>query len=132
MWSGHHGLSYICINQSDDDEKSHQVALMWEILYSRVELVIAWLGKQTEITKRGVELIRRLNSVIELNEADAGPSDGQKYQKIRFTELATLGLPELASPAWNDLFSVFLARPVQSRVSHPRIGCGKNVPFPLW
>jgi Heterokaryon incompatibility protein (HET) len=111
MWSGHHGLPYfwidaICINQSDDDEKSHQVALMWEI-YSRAELVIAWLGKQTEITKRGMELIRRLNSVIGLNEAGAGPGDGQKYQKIRFTELATLGLPELASPAWNDLFSVF-------------------------
>lgn len=36
-------IDQICINQSDDDEKNHQVSQMKDI-YSKAERVVAWLG----------------------------------------------------------------------------------------
>jgi hypothetical protein len=111
VWGDSYWLPYlwidaICINQSDDEEKSNQVALMWDI-YNRAELVIAWLGKHDESSRRELELIRYMNSVVASNE--------QSYRKIRVSELATLGLPGLVSPQWNTLFSV-LSRDWFSRV----------------
>jgi hypothetical protein len=109
-------IDAICINQSDVDEKTDQVKLMWEI-YSHAELVIAWLGKQDEASKRGVELIRHMSSVVgsSASEVDAERSDEQIRRKIRISDFNTLGLTGLISPAWNDLFSI-LTRDWFSRV----------------
>jgi len=46
----------ICINQTDDDEKSIQVALMGQI-FGRAESVIAWLGQPTGDTDRVMDHI---------------------------------------------------------------------------
>jgi hypothetical protein len=48
-------IDAVCINQNDNDEKSHQVKLMWEI-YSSADFVITWLGNQDELTKRALTL----------------------------------------------------------------------------
>ncbi|PQE23295.1 Heterokaryon incompatibility protein [Rutstroemia sp. NJR-2017a BVV2] len=44
-------IDAICINQADDQEKSEQVQQMWKI-YTMAPLVIAWLGKEKEFTKK--------------------------------------------------------------------------------
>jgi Heterokaryon incompatibility protein (HET) len=109
-------IDAICINQNDNDEKSHQVKLMWEI-YSRADLVIAWLGKQDEVTERGLELIKRITTVVEQrsNRLAARLGGERSYQSLSFTELAELGLPDITSPGWDHLFSV-LTRQWFSRV----------------
>jgi hypothetical protein len=47
MQSGFLWIDAICINQSDNEEKSQQVRLMGEI-YSKAEVVRVWLGPSTE------------------------------------------------------------------------------------
>ncbi|PMD46856.1 HET-domain-containing protein [Hyaloscypha variabilis F] len=49
----------VCINQRDDKEKGHQVALMAEI-YRNAECVLVWLGESNETIDAGIELIREL------------------------------------------------------------------------
>lgn len=44
-------IDAICINQGDNEEKSTQVQDMWKI-YTYAAIVIGWLGKEKEYTKR--------------------------------------------------------------------------------
>jgi hypothetical protein len=50
-------IDAICINQTDDQEKSHQVTLMGSI-YRNASLVVSWLGQASESTKMAFELLR--------------------------------------------------------------------------
>ncbi|KAF5545698.1 hypothetical protein FNAPI_9064 [Fusarium napiforme] len=47
----------ICINQADDDEKSHQVAKMGEI-YSQSGLVLCWLGPLSDSIGTAIDVIQ--------------------------------------------------------------------------
>ncbi|RSM09313.1 hypothetical protein CEP52_004213 [Fusarium oligoseptatum] len=47
----------LCINQSDDEEKSHQVPLMSQI-YSRAEIVFIWLGEELSSTEKAFTFMR--------------------------------------------------------------------------
>jgi hypothetical protein len=89
---------------------------MWEI-YSRADLVVAWLGKQDEGTKCGLDLIRLLTTVTEQRSSEqvARPGEKRKYQSLRLDELEKLGLPDVTSRVWDHLFSV-LSRQWFSRV----------------
>jgi hypothetical protein len=49
----------ICINQSDDSEKSQQVRMMRKI-FAGAERVLAWLGPETADGKVAVQTLRRL------------------------------------------------------------------------
>ena len=49
-------IDAICINQSDKNEKSHQVAMMGEI-YSSCQKAIVWLGEDLDTTKAGSKSI---------------------------------------------------------------------------
>ena len=99
-------IDAICINQSDHDEKNHQVRLMWEI-YSRADVVVAWLGKQNETIKHGLDLIKQITAVVE--KRSGGPEvrlgENRNRQNFRITELENLGL-SITSPEWDYLFSV--------------------------
>lgn len=46
----------ICINQSDNEEKEHQIRLMAEI-YAKANRVIVWLGEAQDISERALEAI---------------------------------------------------------------------------
>lgn len=52
-------IDAICLNQSDNDEKRHQVPLMGEI-YRESSNVLIWLGDATPTELRAVDTIRKL------------------------------------------------------------------------
>ena len=57
-------IDALCINQEDDAEKSHQVAMMGEV-YRKAETVLAWLGPDAGgHAKRAFELIEMIISVV--------------------------------------------------------------------
>jgi hypothetical protein len=89
---------------------------MWEI-YSSADFVIAWLGKQDEFAKRGLDLIKQITTVVEQHSSElvARPGEMRNYQNLRLSELTMLGLPSPNSPRWDHLFSV-LSRQWFSRV----------------
>ncbi|KAF3007828.1 hypothetical protein E8E13_010645 [Curvularia kusanoi] len=54
----------LCINQKDDEEKSHQVQQMCDI-YKNAKEVVAWLNPGNMDTKRCVEAMRKLAQVAD-------------------------------------------------------------------
>lgn len=57
MW-----IDAICINQDDEDEKSHQIPLMPQI-YSRASSVPAWLGEEADDSELAFNVVRDLGAV---------------------------------------------------------------------
>jgi hypothetical protein len=53
----------ICINQSSNEEKGHQVALM-KTIYSRAETVIVWLGDHTGGRARRTKAVSLLANLL--------------------------------------------------------------------
>ena len=53
----------ICINQSDNEEKSYQVQNMWRV-YSCADLVVAWLGKEKAFTASAFRQLRSVDDVM--------------------------------------------------------------------
>ncbi|PMD53878.1 HET-domain-containing protein, partial [Hyaloscypha bicolor E] len=62
----------VCINQRDNKEKGHQVALMAKI-YSNANCVLVWLGESNGAIHAGIGCFRRL--------ADAAWKYGLRYNK---------------------------------------------------
>jgi hypothetical protein len=64
----------VCINQHDDKEKGHQVALMAKI-YKNAECVLVWLGEGSPDAHAGLECIRELaNSAWKFGLQYEGPT----------------------------------------------------------
>ncbi|ROW03892.1 hypothetical protein VPNG_07294 [Cytospora leucostoma] len=63
-WARRVWIDQICVNQKDIPERNDQVVLMTEI-YSRAQQVIAWLGESSEIEKKCLALVAKvdINSV---------------------------------------------------------------------
>lgn len=55
----HIWIDQICINQQDQEERSQQVALMYEI-FSKSHEVLIWLGQDTQPYEKGLEFIIKL------------------------------------------------------------------------
>ena len=63
----------VCINQHDDKEKGHQVALMAKI-YKNAECVLVWLGEGSPDAHAGLDCIRKLaNSAWKFGLKYEGP-----------------------------------------------------------
>jgi len=72
-------MDALCINQEDDAEKSHQVAMMGEI-YRKAETVLAWLGPDTYgHAKPAFELIMMIASTV-----------SEQLKSLHFSELPKL------------------------------------------
>lgn len=54
--ANHFWIDAICINQDDDDERSHQVSLMARI-FSEAKCVIAWLGPKSFDSSLGIRAL---------------------------------------------------------------------------
>ena len=107
---GNHELLWvdaICINQSDDDEKTAQVRLM-RTIYSGAALVIIWLGPELANDRVGFDLLSKLHGVLGKPEYD--DSFGSEY-----LDLEALGLPALRDEAWGLAVKI-LSRPWFSRI----------------
>jgi Heterokaryon incompatibility protein (HET) len=71
-------IDAVCINQCDDDEKSQQVTMMWDI-FKFAGLVIAWLGALEDNAKLALQLIfdaanRVGRNAVYLQRNRSGPS----------------------------------------------------------
>ena len=79
-------IDAICINQADDPEKCHQVAMMGDI-YRRASQTISWLGPEIAETSLAFDYVRQLSGkngrVPETEEEQLGVSDlcGRTYFK---------------------------------------------------
>jgi hypothetical protein len=98
-------IDAICIDQSNDIEKSAQVRRMTEI-YSSAELVVVWLGPA------GNDSDSFLSQLSSLNEAFAGVTEIDKVNKHNITEY---GLPPIEDQIWFAAFHLAF-RPWFTRV----------------
>jgi hypothetical protein len=93
----------ICINQSDNAEKSDQVSLMTSI-YEEAKSVIAWIGEETTDSRLAIETIHKL--------CNAEPKPGIGVFNTR--QMKELGIPPTFSFAYPALLTM-LEEPYFSR-----------------
>jgi hypothetical protein len=100
----------VCINQKDDDEKSHQISLMKKIFESATR-TIAFLGTSTKHTDAAFEAIQRIHEKfpIDLDQLDTQPEDFLAHSsfdpKSEFGDSALLGLKDICDrPYWNRVW----------------------------
>jgi hypothetical protein len=73
-FQGYLWIDALCINQSDKNEKSHQVNLMSQI-YEKASRVFVWLGGDDESTKDAMKMILELASRHSVTSSDADSQD---------------------------------------------------------
>ena len=100
-------IDAICINQSDDEERSAQVRRMKEI-YSLADLVIMWLGTELPGDRPGLDLMRHVNNVL------GTPLVGEEMG-LAHLDLDKAGLPARKDEAWGNVVRI-MSRPWFSRV----------------
>ena len=104
-------IDAICISQTNNEERSHQVLLMRK-LFHKAESVIVWLGETSPDSAAAFDLISRIVTAA-ATEPAISPLDADKVLKPE--DLGSLALPEHFTPAWEALDSLFW-RPWFSRV----------------
>ena len=110
----------ICINQSDDGEKTVQVPMMGAI-YSQADVVFAWLGPAGLYTGVAGDAVVALERILKNLRGPIVPADAS---------LQSYGLPVKDDPAWRGLGDI-LRRPWFQRLwaSYPpksRVGVGQT------
>lgn len=103
----------LCINQTDDDEKSKQVPLMRNIYETATHTVI-YLGEDEDGSMLISKAFMRILQAISKFQPQGGLVNNLQ-RMIPKPSYASLGLPEVHSPIWNA-FRRFLSRPWFSRV----------------
>src|SRR6266480_2595140 len=99
----------ICVNQDNNQEKTHQVRLMREI-YARADRVIIWIGKERLKDSKGFQLAKSLYQKChgERYDIDTGVLDFGDF------DCESKGVSEpLFDPNWIALFEI---------ISHPWFG----------
>lgn len=61
-------IDAICINQSDNDERSQQVARMYEI-YKGADRVVVWLGEESDDSNIAIDVFNEIGQQIEVDWA---------------------------------------------------------------
>lgn len=91
----------VCINQSDNEEKGHQVRLMgW--IYARARKVLIYLGEPDETTSKALKLINKIHTAIVKS-----PNDDKRPSRQWITD-NRLPLPNAReSWKWNPLRDFF-------------------------
>ena len=90
----------ICINQTDDDERGSQVAIMAQI-YQRAQSVIIWLGKQDDHSRDAQSVLSTLASLTE-EQAKSVTSYTLENEK----SYTTLGIGTIEKREWLDLVAL--------------------------
>ncbi|KAI0164377.1 HET-domain-containing protein [Hypoxylon sp. FL1284] len=75
-------IDAICINQSDESERSQQVEIMAEI-YRSAKRVIIWLGSADSFTRPAWELIRALSCLSDDDLTRIKPHENENKHNIR-------------------------------------------------
>ncbi|KAI0419783.1 heterokaryon incompatibility protein-domain-containing protein [Xylaria grammica] len=77
----------MCINQTDNDERSSQVQQM-DLIYSNSQRVIVWLGPESEDSSLAMDVCKRLVPEYPLNK-----SEFLQWTKVAIEEQRQLGVP---------------------------------------
>lgn len=104
-------IDAICINQGDNAEKSTQVAIM-DVIYSRAETVVIWLGEEDFHTAGALKTMKAL-AEVNLNKFETAPYFDDYDAFTAYDTLIeagkTLGLPNIEAGEWRD-YAAFLQR----------------------
>ena len=99
----------ICIDQSNEEEKTAQVRQM-RTIYSEAEMVIIWLGNKLPTDRSGCELMQKMQTAMGRPKIEFdNDSATQTF------DLHALGLPDMHDPAWDGAVKI-LSRPWFTRV----------------
>ena len=90
----------ICINQSDAEEKAHQVAGMGE-LYSCADQVLIWLGDATDESDMACSLLPELTEKIWALKESTG------WKPLTTDEIVTQGLPHPDDQLWRAVLLLY-------------------------
>jgi hypothetical protein len=96
-------IDAVCINQTDDKEKSQQVQMMRQIYCGACRTVV-WLGEGTEATSQGFKLIPRLANVLKLKEE---MNDSTFLQATSGRDLSFFNLPYRYHYDWRNFLATF-------------------------
>ena len=132
------GLAYwidaLCIDQSNDKERGHQVRLMTDI-YRHASAVVVWLGLEGAKSDRGINFLHEVSNVMKKRK------DGSKFRDwlpdwLRETltnseyEMSWEGLREIIRRSYWSRLWVIQEVVVPSRPDQVFLLCGaKKVPF---
>ena len=104
-------IDAICINQSSDGEKTHQVRLMRRI-YEAAQRVLIWLGPSSTDSWRAMALVPRL---LRAKQAQAAANDKRRFYELNVEGQKAYDLPYIIDPAYPAL-AALLDRAWFSRV----------------
>ena len=104
-------IDAICINQSSDREKTHQVRLMRKI-YEAAQRVLIWLGPSSTDSWRAMDLLPRL---LHAKQAQASADDKRRFYELNVEGQKAYNLPYILDPAYPEL-AALLDRAWFSRV----------------
>jgi hypothetical protein len=104
-------IDAVCINQSDNEEKAEQVAMM-DIIYKRASKTTVWLGKASPHTARAVDLLSASSQVarhVALTIAKLGhwTEPPHRSDLLGFQQA---GLPQLQEEDWKALEDIYSRR----------------------
>ncbi|KAK7735765.1 hypothetical protein SLS63_003723 [Diaporthe eres] len=104
-------IDAICINQGDNVEKSSQVAMM-DVIYSRAETVVVWLGEEDFHTAGALKTMKAL-AEVNFNTFEETPYfddyDAFTAYDTMIEAGKTLRLPNIEAGEWRD-YAAFLQR----------------------
>lgn len=104
-------IDAICINQGDNAEKSSQVAMM-DVIYSRAETVVVWLGEEDFHTAGALKTMEAL-AEVNLDTFKKTPYFDDYDAFTAYDTLIeagkTLQLPNIEAGEWRD-YAAFLQR----------------------
>ncbi|KAI8307305.1 hypothetical protein K4K61_003700 [Colletotrichum sp. SAR11_59] len=93
-------IDAICIEQSDLEEKTHQVGMMRDI-FSNAAMVYIWLGPGTDETDQAMDLISKYGPRLHASGALEMPSNNGEIISLRNGVMGRL------DPAWQAKYSAF-------------------------
>ncbi|KAE9371825.1 hypothetical protein N431DRAFT_484273 [Stipitochalara longipes BDJ] len=113
-------IGAICIDQSDQSERLHQVEMMGEI-YKRAAVVLAWLGHPFDGSDEAMDLIEEIGTAC---------MPGSNTQRRSFDTLAPYSAQVLQLFQRDYWSRVWIVQEVAMATVDPLVGCGsKWVPW---
>lgn len=104
-------IDAICINQEDNVEKSSQVAMM-DVIYSRAETVVVWLGEEDFHTAGALKTMKAL-AEVNFNTFEETPYFDDYDAFTAYDTMIEAGkilqLPNIEAGEWRD-YAAFLQR----------------------
>ena len=104
----------ICINQSDDEEKGFQVALMGDI-YHNASRTWVWLGEESSDSDAAIDSIVSFRDYVDLPEPDLSELDYPNHLEIPWQAVSTTHHPNPPEVPWQAV-SHLLERPWWRRI----------------